>query len=41
MYDGRIARLLTGAEITDRTLVASALNIGAGSDQDLAAALRA
>jgi ribose transport system ATP-binding protein len=41
MYDGRIARLLTGAEITDRTLVASALNIGAGSDRDLAVALPA
>jgi ribose transport system ATP-binding protein len=38
MYDGRIARLLVGAEITDRTLVASALNIGAGSERHPVAA---
>jgi ribose transport system ATP-binding protein len=35
MYDGRIARLLMGTEITDRNLVASALNIGAGTEEDL------
>jgi ribose transport system ATP-binding protein len=35
MYDGRIARLLVGAEITDRTLVASALNIGADNEKDV------
>jgi ribose transport system ATP-binding protein len=35
MYDGRIARLLTGAEITDRILVASALNIGADIARDV------
>ncbi len=34
MYDGRIARLLVGAEITERTLVASALNIGASGEND-------
>jgi ribose transport system ATP-binding protein len=42
MYDGAIARLLVGAEITGRTLVASALNIGAGNQKEpLAAALGA
>jgi ribose transport system ATP-binding protein len=34
MYDGRVARLLVGTEITDKTLVASALNISAGDQQD-------
>ena len=34
MYDGRIARLLVGAEITGKALVTSALNIGAGVEQD-------
>ncbi len=32
MYDGAIARVLTGAEITERALVASALNIGASGE---------
>jgi ribose transport system ATP-binding protein len=32
MYDGRIVRLLVGAEITDKTLVSSALNIAAGDE---------
>ena len=32
MYDGGIARLLVGAEITERVLVASALNIGASGE---------
>jgi ribose transport system ATP-binding protein len=35
MYDGRIARLLVGAEITEKTLVTSALNIAAGDEKDL------
>ena len=33
MYDGRIARLLVGAEITEKTLVTSALNIATGDDE--------
>jgi ribose transport system ATP-binding protein len=34
MYDGRIARLLVGAEITGKALVTSALNIDASVGQD-------
>jgi ribose transport system ATP-binding protein len=33
MYDGRIARLLVGAEMTERALVASALNIVASDEK--------
>ena len=29
MYDGAVRRTLTGAEITERALVGSALNLGA------------
>ncbi|HNB27033.1 MAG TPA: sugar ABC transporter ATP-binding protein, partial [Alphaproteobacteria bacterium] len=29
-YDGAVGRVLTGAEITERALVGSALNIGGG-----------
>jgi hypothetical protein len=29
MYDGAIGRVLVGAEITERALVGSALNLGA------------
>jgi len=35
MYDGRIVRLLVGSEITDKTLVTSALNIAAGDEKAL------
>ncbi len=33
MYGGGIAKLLVGAEITERVLVASALNVGAGHEK--------
>ena len=34
MYDGAITRTLTGAEITERALIGSALNIGGGAGDE-------
>jgi ribose transport system ATP-binding protein len=38
LYDGKVARELVGAEITEHALIASALNIGGGEGAGMAGA---
>jgi ribose transport system ATP-binding protein len=37
LYDGTVKRVLTGSEITERALIASALNIAGGEAAKMAA----